>query len=302
MRQLNGGSTLTKEFIMAVPKGVNKKQSETKTVGRFSIGPWKTENVGERIQIYGSGGVGKSTLASLANNEVIIPLSDGSRELYKADGNKVNCVQTEITSFQMLRDMIIEPGLWDGHDNIILDDTSELEILAEQYVIDNYPTPAKKGKVTSLRQFGYDGAGYLVEVIRLILNDLDTLVYQGKNVVLISHERLVKIAAAEGFDYVEGGPDLQHNSQYSVRNTVYNWCDHIVQIDFAGKIITKDKDEKRGKIEADDERVVFTRKSVQYLRKSRQLKATGKSLPSEISFTDPADDSFWKFVGGCEVA
>lgn len=283
------------------PKGVSKKKPETTIIGRFSIGPWKTENVGERIQVYGSGGVGKSTLASLANNEVIIPLSDGSRELFKVNGEKVNCIQNEIKDLQTLRDILVEPGLWDGHDNIILDDTSALEVLAEQYVVDTYPTPPKKGKVTSLRQFGYDGAGYLVEVMRLILNDLDTLVYQGKNVILISHERLVKIAAAEGFDYVEGGPDLQHNSQYSVRNEVYNWCDHVVQIDFAGKIITKDKDEKRGKIEADDERVIFTRKSVQYLRKSRQLKATGKSLPSEISFSSPADDSFWDFVGGAEV-
>jgi hypothetical protein len=167
------------------PKGVSKKKPETTTAGRFSIGPWKTENVGERIQLYGSGGVGKSTLASLADNEVVIPLSDGSRELYKADGKKVNCVQCEIDSFQTLRDMLVEPGLWDGRDNIIIDDTSELEVLAKQHVVDNYPPPAKKGKVISIAQFGWDGPGYLVETIRLLLNDLDTLVYQGKNIILV---------------------------------------------------------------------------------------------------------------------
>lgn len=284
------------------PKGVGEKKNKTKTVGRFTIGPWATEHVGERIQMYGSGGVGKSTLASLADNEVIIPLSDGSRELYKADGHKVNCVQSEIKDFQTLRDMLVEPGLWDGYDNIILDDTSELETLGKQHVVTTYPPPAKQSKVVSIAQFGWDGPGYLVETMRLLLNDLDSLVYQGKNITLISHERLVKIAAAEGFDYVEGGPDLQHNSQYSVRNTIYNWCDHVVQIDFADKIITRDKDEKTGKIDASDERVIFTQKSAQYLRKSRQLKSTGKALPSEIAFTSPADDSFWKFVNGAEVA
>jgi hypothetical protein len=75
----------------------------------------------------------------------------------------------------------------------------------------------------------------------------------------------------------------------------------VIQIDFADKIITRDKDEKTGKIEASDERVIFTQKSAQYLRKSRQLKSTGKALPSEISFSSPADSAFWEFVGGAEV-
>ena len=285
---------------MARPKGVEKK-IESKTLGRFTIAPWQTKNVGERIDFYGSGGSGKSTIASLADNPGIIPLSDGSKEIRKPDGGLINHI-SGVETFQDLRDAIVEPGLWDGCDTIIIDDTSELEVLAEQHVVKNYPPPPKcRNRPTSLRQFGYDGAGYLVEVMRLILNDLNTLVYQGKNVVLISHERLVKIAAAEGFDYVEGGPDLQHNSQYSVRNTVYNWCDHVVQIDFADKTITLDEHDKAAKIDASDERVIYTQKSAQFLRKSRQLKSTGKALPSIIAFESPTDDSFWKFIKGVDI-
>ena len=285
---------------MPMPKGVSKKTSGPKTVGRFTIKKWDTANIGERILIYGDGGSGKSTLASLAENPIIIPLSDGSKEIVKPSGEKIDCL-FGIDTFQNLRDALVEPALWEDYDTIVIDDFSDLEVLAEQYVIDTYPAPKNRSKVTSLRQFGYDGLSYLVEVIRLILNDLDTLVYQNKNVVCIAHSHLVKIASAEGFDYVESGPRLAHNSQFSVRNTVYNWCDHVVQIDFADKIITRDKKEKSGKIEASDERVIFTQKSAQYLRKSRQLKSTGKALPSEIAFSSPADASFWKFVGGAEV-
>lgn len=283
------------------PKGVSKKKNETKTVGRFIIGFQETGPIGEKIQVYGSGGSGKSTLASLADSPIVIPLSDGSRKIRKPNGDRVPPVNG-IKTLQDLRDALVEPEIWEGYDSIIIDDTSELEVLAEQHVISTYPPPKNRNKVTSLRQFGFDGSGFLVEVMRLVLNDLDKLIYQGKNIILISHERLVKIASSEGFDYVEGGPDLQHNSQYSVRNTVYNWCDHVVQIDFADKIITRDEKEKSGKIEASDERVIYTKKAVQFSRKSRQLESTGKALPSEIAFTSPADDSFWKFVGGCEVA
>jgi len=285
---------------MPLPKGVGKKKNELKTVGRFTVGSKEAGPIGEKIQIYGSGGSGKSTLASLASSPIIIPLSDGSRKIRKPNGDKVPPVNG-IKTFQDLRDALIEPEIWEGYNNIIIDDTSELEALAKQHVVTTYPKPAKQSKVVSIAQFGWDGPGYLVEVMRLVLNDLDNLLYHGKNIVLLSHERLVKIAAAEGFDYVEGGPDLQHNNQYSVRNTVYNWCDHVVQIDFADKVITRDKKEKAGKIDASSERTIYTEKAAQYARKSRQLESTGKALPSEISFTSPADDSFWKFVGGAEV-
>jgi energy-coupling factor transporter ATP-binding protein EcfA2 len=282
------------------PKGVNKKQAAVKTFGKFTVSSVDESVVGEKIQIYGSGGSGKSTLASLADKPIMIPLSDGSRKIRKPDGSRIPKVDG-ITTFQDLRDALVEPGIWEDCNSVILDDTSELEMLAEQHVVDTYPAPKKQGKVTSLRQFGYDGSGYLVEVMRLALRDLENLLYQGKHIILISHERLVKVASAEGFDYVEGGPDLQHNAQYSVRNTVYNWCDDVVQIDFADKVITRDPKEKSGKIEAGDERVIFTKKSAQFLRKSRQLESTGKSLPSEIAFSSPVDDSFWKFVEGAEV-
>lgn len=284
---------------MPLPRGV-KKKNELKTVGKFTIKPWDTKGVGERILIYGEGGVGKSTLASLASRPIIIPLSDGAKEIRKPNGDRIDCV-FGIETFQDLRNALVEPSLWENYDTIIIDDFSELEVLAEQHVVDTYPAPKNRSKVTSLRQFGFDGMGYLVETMRLILNDLDSLVYQNKNVAGVAHSHLVKIASAEGFDYVQGGPKLAHNSQYSVRDTVYNWMDCVVQIDFAGKIVTRDEKEKSGKIEASDERIIFTQKSAQYLRKSRQLKSTGKALPSEIAFTSPADDSFWRFVGGAEV-
>lgn len=279
------------------PPGV---KTTPKKVGKFTVGTFDTHTFGERIIIYGDGGIGKSTLASLAPDPIFVPLSNGAKEIRTPNGKKVPCI-FGIESFGDLREALTDSTLWSEYKTVIVDDLTELSAFAERRVIENYPPPKNRSKITSLQQFGFDGAAYLVETMRLFLNDIDFLVQQDKHFVGLAHGKLAKIASAEGADYVEAGPQLQHNNQYSVRNTFFNWSDHLVRIDFADKFIIKDKDETRGKIEAGDDRIIYTQKKAQYLAKSRQLRSSGKALPSEIAFTSPADDSFWKFVGGAEV-
>ncbi len=277
------------------------KSIQAKPKTKFHVGPWQAENTGERIIAYGSGGVGKSTLASLAPNPVFIPLSDGSKGVRKPNGEAIDRV-SGIETFQDLRDALAEPSLWEPYDTIVLDDLSALEVLIEPYIFDNFSLPGKgAGKAGSIRDYGYDGMSHLVEVFRLFIADMDNLVYRNKHFFGIAHSQLVKIASAESFDYTEGGPNLPHNNQYSVRNTLFNWADHVVSIDFVDRIITKGKNDKLGKIEAGEDRAIFTQKSVQYLRKSRQLGSSGVSLPPEITFSDITNDSFWKFVAGATV-
>lgn len=270
---------------------------------KFRIGRFNTQQLGERIIIFGEGGSGKSTLASLAPSPVFVPLSDGAREI-SVKGENLPVVEG-IETFADFRDALATPNLFDDYRTIVIDDGTELESLAIGHVVGNYKTDTGK-PVNSIEGFGYGkGFTYLQEVMRLLKADFDQLVYQDKHVVLICHMALTKVGSADEYDFIQAGPRLHHSStgKVSIRDDFYGWATQVVHIDFIDKKVIPDADKKDssvGRVLAEQTRAIFTEKQAQYLRKSRNLNRSKKPLPAVISFESSEDDSFWKFIEGDE--
>jgi hypothetical protein len=185
-------------------------------------------------------------------------------------------------------------NLWPEGCTTVIDTGTKLEQWAEPHIFANYKQNGQT--VTSMRKYGWDGPAHLLETMRLILSDLDNLVRKGRNVILLAQLSQITVANAEGMDYLEDGPKLQHNKQYSVRTEVCEWVDHVMRLGYANFQVASDHDKaKTGKVQAGDAtRAVFTGGAQHFIAKSRPI--NGYRIPAVIGFEHEADDSLWRFV------
>lgn len=269
---------------MAIPSR-SKSKKEAPTANAFSIEDWGNSKDGNRVIIYGESGIGKSTLACTAPNPLFIGLDDGAKKLKDPTTGKHMKYIKGIETFDDVLAALKTTTLLADFDTIVIDTVTELQKLAEPYVVNNYK---KDGKlVDNLEAYGY-GRGYrhLVEAMRKILVACDVLIAAGKNVVFLAQLSTRKKADAGNTDYLQEGPDLFHNNQWSVRNEFVAWADHVVKIGLHDIAVDKDS-----KVTGGAERAIFTAPHAYYIAKLR-------GIPQEdISFGDVSDDSFWITIG-----
>lgn len=257
----------------------------------FSIAPWSGEGEGEKIVLYAGSGMGKTTLASMAPDPVFIGLDDGARKIrHPKTGAVLNAV-TGVRDFQDVRDVFRSTGLFKAGQTAVLDTITKAEEFSEEWMFANYKTEGGKTAKT-IEGYGY-GKGYRhsLEVMRLLLQDMEFLVKQGVNVLLLAQENAVKIANAEGLDYMQDGPKLHHNAQYSNRLEVCEWADHVLKVGYADTtVVGADKAAKGKIVSTDTTHVVYTQAARHFFAKSRTLNEP------VISFATKEDDSLWQFL------
>ena len=261
----------------------------------FSIMPWTGANEGEKIVMYGKSGIGKTTEAAMAPGAVFIGLDDGGRKIrHPKTGEPVLSIPG-IEGFQDVRDALHQKNLWPEGCTVVIDTVTKLEERMEPYIYEHYKI-AQGVTVTSMRKYGWDGPAHQLECYRLLLSDLDTLVRTGRSVILLAQLAQITLANAEGMDYLEDGPKLQHNKQYSVRLELCEWADHVFRIGYVDFRVAADHDKARvGKVQATDAvRSVYTGGAQHFIAKSRPI--NGYRIPTAISFAEAGDDSLWSFV------
>lgn len=260
----------------------------------FSIKTWSDANEGEKIAMYAKTGTGKTTLASLAPNPVYFGFDDGGRKIKHPVTGKDIAVVDGITDFQDVRDALHQDNLFPDDCTIVMDTLTKLEEVMESYIFRHYKQ--KGATVTAMRQYGWDGPAHVLDCFRLLLTDLDAHVRKGRNVILLSQLGQVTVANAEGVDYLEDGPRVSHNKQYSVRSEVCEWADHVLRLGYLNFNVAKDNDNsKTGKVQgADATRAVFTGGAQHFVAKSRPI--DGYRIPAVISFEHAGDDSLMKYL------
>lgn len=261
----------------------------------FSIKPWTSTNEGEKIVEYAKSGTGKTTLAAQLSGAVFIGIDDGGRKINNPLTNEpVNAIDG-ITGFQDLRDALHQANLFSAGSTCVIDTVTKLEELVEPYIFQNYKK-ADGTAATSMRKYGWDGPAHMLDVFRLLLTDCDALVRRGVNVILLAQLAQITVANAEGLDYLEDGPKLQHNKQYSVRNEICEWADHVFRIGYADFNVSKDSEKaKVAKVtQADATRAIFTGGAPHFIAKSRPI--NGYRIPAVIGFDSPTDNSLWQFI------
>lgn len=226
---------------------------------------------GQRIIMYGPGGIGKTTLAAIAPGPVaFIDLDDSLPRLWPTlkDVPGVNVqVVPGIETWQHVRDALHADG-WSGVKTIVIDTLTRAEELAVAHTLAT--VPHEKGqRVARVEDYGF-GKGYshVYDTFLTLLGDLDQHTRAGRNVVLVCHDCTATVPNPDGEDWIRYEPRLQspNSGKASIRLRVREWADHLLFIGY-------DVSVKEGKGKGSGTRTCYPNELPHCMAKSRTLAA-----------------------------
>jgi len=272
----------------------SQKKTSKRKVKSFSIAPWSDAGEGERIVLYSSSGMGKTTIASLAPDPVFVGVDPGGRKI-RREGKPL--MQLPVTNWVELRDALAQPKLFTKGQTLVIDTMTRVESEWEIPHILDTVTSDKNAKVKFIERYGYGkGWQFVLDHTRMLLSDLDRVAAQGVNILLLCQENAITVANAEGMDFLQNGPKLVHTRQASARLEVSEWADHVFRLGYYETDVAGGVDDKVGKIDTDDTtRVVYTREARHFVAKSRPI-IGHDSLPEVVAFEHIEDDSLWQLM------
>lgn len=265
---------------MSLPPSIKNRKT-------FIIVDWEGQKEGDKVLIYGDSGIGKTTLASLAPNSVFIGVDDGGRKMTHPVTGKRLKVIPNIMSFADVRDALHQISLFDNYETIVIDNITELERWALPYTFAT--VPKEKGQIAkNVEDYGWHkGYRYWYDTMRLILQDCDTLVRKGKNIILVAQGTTIETVNTGGENFLKEAPELYHDKNVSTLNAYVSWCDHVFRIGYTSVSV------EHQKAASTQERAIFVCPEIHFIAKSRNASLEECKV---ISFANKKDDSIWKFL------
>ena len=246
-----------------------------------------SQRKGHRILLYGTGGIGKTTLACLAQGKTVFVDADESLPVLKSQLKALeieNPQVVSVSSWSTLRAALNSPG-WDGVSNIVLDTITKIEEWSLAHVLSTVKTD--KGRTAEgIEDYGFGkGYKYAFENFLLLLGDLERHTRAGRNVFLIAHDCTSNVPNPKGEDYLRYEPRLQHagKGDASVRLRLKEWCDHVL---FLGYDVEVNK--ATGVAEGHGSRTLYASELPFCMAKSRTFSGT-------INIDKPGD-SPWELI------
>lgn len=232
---------------------------------------------GQRIVVYGPGGIGKSTLASLAPNPVFIDLQGGTREL---DVSRFDGIET----FSDIR-RALQSKEARNFSTTVLDNATDAQIWALAETLATVPN-GNSGIAKNIESYGY-GKGYrhLFDTFMLMIGDLDRLAGEGHDVILLAHSIVALAPNPEGEDFQRYELNLQDNKSGPIRQSVFQWADHVIYVGY-------DVSAADGKGRGSGTRTLYTAERPDHVAKSRRVDIV-------LPFEGPKDGRIWdQIIGG----
>lgn len=262
-----------------LPPAMNGKPAEAVVKREFQIQLGKIGSA-QRVELYGPGGIGKSSLARLAPDPVFVDIEEGTHFL---DVPRI----AGLRNYADLR-ACLQSNVFDNHKTIVIDSATKAEEWAKEHVLAT--TKNEKGhSVTSIEAYGYGrGWQFVYDAFILLLADCDTHVRAGRNVILIAHDCIADVPNPVGENYIRYEPHLQSpkSGKASIRNRVIQWADHVLFLGY--DVIAED-----GKGKGAGTRTIFTVERPDHIAKSR-------TSIQPMPFKNAEDGSIWNaiFNGG----
>ena len=251
--------------------------SRPQTPRKFAVTSGRIDGP-QKIVLYGTGGIGKSTLASLAPKPVILDIETGTRDL---DAHRVEGIE----SFAELRACLQGTAL-DGFQTVVIDSASKVQELAVAHTLET--VKHEKGyHVSSVEGYGFGrGLQFVYDTFLLLLADLDGQARKGRNVILVGHRCTDTAPNPEGDDFPRYELDLQspRSGKASIRNRVVQWADHVLYLGY--DVVAED-----GKGIGGGTRTIWPNELPHHIAKSRRI-------ADPIPFTGPDDDAVWRQIFG----
>jgi hypothetical protein len=260
-----------------LPPPPKKAATEPETTRQFAITSGRLDRP-QRVVLYGPGGIGKTTLASLAPGAVVIDIEDGSTHL------DLRRIGDGVGSLDNLRALLRSDTL-DGVGTVVIDSATRAEELAIEWTLEH--VKHEKGhKVSRTEDYGFGKCmQHTYETFLLLLADLDAQIRKGRNVILVAHDCVESVPNPVGEDWIRYEPHLQapRSGKASIRNRVFQWADHVL---FLGYDVLATKD---GKGRGSGTRTIYPKELPTHRAKSRLIE-------DPMPFNDPTDDSIWKLL------
>ena len=220
---------------------------------------------GHRIVLYGTGGIGKTTLACQAPGPVaFFDLDESLPKLRKKLSREP--LPVEVSNWAQLRDALSLDG-WDAVKSIVIDSCTRAEELAVAHTLATVKTD-KGLTAKSVEDYGYGkGFGHVFDTFLPILADLDRHARAGRNVILICHECTTSVPNPTGDDWLRYEPRLQApaSGKASIRLRAKEWADHVL---FIGYDVAVDKE---GKGKGGGSRTLWSAELPHAMAKSRTI-------------------------------
>lgn len=260
----------------------NAPAVESPDASRFAITSGRIDGP-QRVVIYGTGGIGKTSLAALAPNPVFVDLEHGTESL------DVPRVQIGDDGWTAMRALLQSDKL-DGFGTVVIDGATKAEEMAVAHTLATVPHE-KGNRVHRLEDYGF-GKGYqhVYETYLLLLQDLDSQVRRGRNVVLIAHDCISDVPNPQGDNFIRYEPHLQapKSGKASIRNRVVQWAHHVL---FVGYDVAAD----RGKGYGSGTRTIYTQEMPSHVAKTRCL-----DIPASMPFERGNGDVWSMLTGGAK--
>lgn len=256
-----------------MPRPVMKKDSG----GMFrSVVP----RTNRRVCLYGTGGIGKTSLALSAPGPVAFFDFDNSLSVLDKSVTS-DVLVAKANDWQSMIDALLETSSFDEVKTICIDSVTQAEVLSTEWVTKNIPHE-KGHKVKRIEDYGY-GKGYthIYEQWLKLFAVLDRHVAAGKNVILVAHEITATCPNPSGEDYIRYEPRLQNASKSSTRNRMKEWCDDVLFVGYDIEVSDK-------KATAKGTRTIYPVEQPICLAKSRKL--------DEAIVYHEGDDALWNLL------
>jgi hypothetical protein len=231
----------------------------------------------DRILIYGTGGIGKTSLASYLPAPLFLDLDRGLRHIKGA--------RDYVSDWQELRGKLatIAQSPPQGLRTVVIDTITVAEELAKEYVVETRRTD--KGKaVDSVEGFGWGkGWQFVYDEFNALITDLDRLTARGLYVCLIAHVLTTPCPNPQGEDFLRWEPAVyggDKKGRGNLRERLKNWSDHTL---FVGYDVWAEDGKARG----NGTRTVYATELPTHLAKSR---SAVDSIPYQLN--DPG--AIWR--------
>lgn len=270
----------------AAPAPPQPKQSPRATIPKvvnLAVGSGLSATA-DRSVIYGTGKIGKSTLAAFLPAPFFLDVEAGTKKLNVAYDVELR----EDPSWAMLRGKLaaIAANPPEGVRSIVIDTVTIAEELAKEHVIATRKT--EKGKaVDSIEGFGWGkGWQFIFDEFNGLLADLDRIVAKGLHVCLIAHEVSTPVPNPAGEDFIRWEPLLYSGDKKgrgSIRERLKNWAEHVIFVGY-------DVFVEEGKGQGSGTRTIYTQELPTHIAGSRT-----KQLTLTYTLEDPG--ALWRELG-----
>jgi hypothetical protein len=257
-------------------------QRKTVTFGQVST------TAGDRILLYGPGGIGKTSLAAqLPGPVAFVDLDESLAKLkgYLTERGIFGNIMpvAGVTTWLDLRSALQSDG-WDKIKSIVIDTGTKAEELAVTHTLGSVTKDA--GAVAkNIEDYGY-GKGYMhvFDTFLPLLADMDRHCRSGRNVVIICHDCTATVPNPDGEDWIRYEPRLQSpaSGKASIRLRVREWADHVLFMGYDVNVT------KEGKAKGSGTKTIYTSELPHFMAKSRTCQQAipvgddGKAVWAEI--------------------